>query len=374
MSKVRLALVCVLMISLLIPYSVQASQVYPRGLTQFGIPPYIADYKTLTVFTSADTMCMHTGYKRLVLQATEQVVDAFLHNSRPKEIVAGLEQALSLTMAPYDAVKEVANWHVEVVGPETTLEEVLSEHQKWNEDAKISGCITLAPVLSGSDWTEIKSTTHPSPGYAEFEDLDAGTYTDDNAQSVYIVAPSTPNNNEKFHVLNNARTNGSTFYLLQDGLYLVGSSHHVSWTDTTHSYVAQFYSMSYTAGHTYWADITYTNGAWWMCALDTSNQSTYTCILESSGVGTTLVSGTNTAVWIENQITNNATWYSGWPTSIHVYGAKLYRNGTPQNWSSNHRHTIDSCTINYPPSNALSGSLVSGGNGYFLLAGVPLDC
>lgn len=319
-------------------------------------------------------MCMKAGYKRLVLQATEQSVDIYLRDSRPQEIAAGLQQELSLTMSPINAAKEVANWHAEVVGPETTLEQVLSEHQKWNEDAQINGCDTLAPALTGTDWKEIKSTTHPSPGYAEFEDLDAGTFTNDNAQSVYIVAPSTPNNNEKFHVLNNVRTNGSTFYLLQNGLYLVGRSHHISWTDTTHSYVAQFYSMSYVAGHTYWADITYTSGAWQMCALDTAIPSTYTCIIESSGVGTTLRASTNTAVWIENQITNNPTWYSGWPANIRVYGAQIYRNGVGQNWSTNHRHTIDACTKNYPASSALSGSLVNGGNGYFKLAGVPLDC
>ena len=96
-------------------------------------------------------------------------------------------------------------------------------------------------------------------------------------------------------------------------------------------------------------------------------------IIESNGVGTTLKADKNTAVWIENQVTNSS-WYQGWASQIRVYNAKIYRNGVAQNWSTNHRHTIDSCSTNYPPANALSGSLVGGGNGYFTLSGVPLDC
>jgi len=250
----------------------------------------------------------------------------------------------------------------------------VSEHQKWNEDVSITGCQTLAPLLpSGSDWTEIKDPRHPRPGYAEFEDLDAGTYANDNAQSVYIVAPSIPNSNARFSLLNNVRPASSTFYLLQDGLIILGSTGHVNWTDTSHNYVAQYYSMSYVGGHTYYVTISYTSGVWWMCAQDNAIPSTYTCIAEYNGVGTTLKASTNTSVWMENYITNSS-WYQGWPSQLRVYNAKICRNGVAQNWSTNHRHTIDSCSTNYPAANALSGSLVSGGNGYFILSGVPLDC
>jgi len=306
MFKARMVLVSVLLISLLSSYNVQATQANSQGVAKYaplsyGIPNTIAGYKTLAVFSSDDTMCMKAGNNRLILQTTEQSVDTYLLNSSSEEIKNALELQLSTATSLSQAKKDIANWHVEIVGPGVTLERVMSEHQKWDEDAKETGCQTFAPMLSGSDLQEVKTTTHPSPGYAEFEDLDAGTYTDDNAQSVFIVAPSTPNTNEKFHVLNNVRTNGSTFYLLQNGLYLVGSSHHISWTDTTHNYVAQFYSTSYTAGHTYTATISYT-GAWQMCTQDNAIPSTWTCIIESSGIGTTLVSDRNTAVWIENQL------------------------------------------------------------------------
>lgn len=374
MYKLKLILVSCLIISLLIPYSVRADHADSPRLTQYGISGTIAGYKTLTVFTSNDTLCMRPGSKRLVLQTSEDGIESYLLKSRAQEVLIALKQELSVTTSPAEAARDMPSWQIELVGPKTTLEEVISEHEQWNQDTALTGCQSLSPVLSGSDWTEIKTSTHPYPGYAIFEDLDAGTYTDDNAQGVYIVAPSTPNTNEKFHVLNNVRTNGSTFYLLQNGLYLVGSSHHVSWTDTTHGYVAQFYSMSYTSGHNYLARITYTSGVWQMCAQDTSIPSTYTCILESNAIGTTLVADLNTSVWLENQISSNPTWYQGWPSTVQAFNAKIYRNGVAQNWSSNHRHTNDSCSQNYPATNALQYSLVSGGNGYFILSGIPLDC
>lgn len=361
------------MISLFIPYKVQASS--PQySPSRYGLPETIAGHKTLAVFTSEDTMCMKAGFKHLVLQATEQDVDTYLLNSQPKEIRAALEQQLAITTSPGQAAKDIANWHVEMVGPGVTLDGVVSEHQKWNEDTRATGCQTLRPTMpTGSDWTEIKSNQHPWPGYAEFEDTDAGTYTDDNAQSVYLPAPSIPNSNGKFSLLNNVATDSSTFYLLQNGFLISGGVGHVTWTDTTHSYVAQYYSMSYISGDTYYVTITYTSGVWQMCARDNAIPSTYTCVIENNGVGTTLQAGTNTSIWFENYATSSS-WYQGWPSQLQVYNAKIYRNGVRLDWSTNHRHTIDSCSTNYPAANALSGSLVSAGNGYFILSGAPLDC
>jgi hypothetical protein len=110
-----------------------------------------------------------------------------------------------------------------------------------------------------------------------------------------------------------------------------------------------------------------------MCARDNANPSGYTCIIENNGVGTTMAANTNTAIWLEVQNTTSS-WYQGWASQFQAYNAKIYRNSVAQNWSSNHRHTIDACTTNYPPANALSGSLTSGGSGYFILSGSPLDC
>jgi len=87
MFRLRLVLVSVLMIALFIPYKAQASSA-KYAPSSYGLLDTIAGYKSLAVFTSEDTMCMKAGYKRLILQTTEQSVDAYLPNSQPQEIKA----------------------------------------------------------------------------------------------------------------------------------------------------------------------------------------------------------------------------------------------------------------------------------------------
>ena len=50
--------------------------------------------------------------------------------------------------------------------------------------------ITDAIVHAYPDGQEVK-WSKPSPGYAEFEDMDAGNYSDANGQSVILVPPPT---------------------------------------------------------------------------------------------------------------------------------------------------------------------------------------
>ncbi len=383
--KSRVILV-VLFFSLVFAVSgAQASQATPPLRVPYepavpSLPESIGGYKVLAVFTSDDTACMLPGEKRLILRATQPTVQDYLKDTHYEAIKKDLEQ---------HGLTEMAKWGPQIVGPDTKLEQMLSERQEWNERARNFGCqrfrpprsrsngvlIGARPLATGTDGTEIKFVS-PSYGYAEFEDTDAGTFTDDNAQSVNLVAPaSIAKRPHAVGFLNNVRTDATgLFYLLQNGLAFEDGKGSVIWTDTTRGYIGQtYFGIPYVASDTYWATITFTSGVWQMCALDIAVPPTYTCILESSAQGTTLAPDVSTAVWVENQ-NASPNWFNGFSSPLQAWGAQIYRNGTGQNWASQHRHTLDSCRTNWDPNNALAGTLVAGLTGYFYLNGVPLSC
>jgi hypothetical protein len=144
--------------------------------------------------------------------------------------------------------------------------------KKWNQQRQKYGCAKAIPPATGSDYQEYKA---PGNGYAVYENTDAGNFTDDNAQSVYLEAPNTiANRTGAVLFLNNVKTDNSTYYLLQNGLEFWNGNGRVIWTDTTHGYVDQSYDFSYAATDTYWFTITFTNGIWFMCAEDMWRQGT----------------------------------------------------------------------------------------------------
>jgi hypothetical protein len=362
MSKLRMLSTGILLISVLSTSSYAVANQQPvNELAKYSLPAMVGGYEVLTILTSDNTACMMTGEKRLVLRATQPDVEDFLKDSRPEAIKLELEQ---------HGLTAVARWGIEIVGPAVTLDEFLSNNQKWNNQS--TSCPKLRPLETGSDWTEIKLGSG-SFGYAQFEDTDAGSFTDDNAQAVNLVAPSSIGNNQNLYsaFLNNVKTN--TGYFLQNGLLFQSGSGKVVWTDDSHGLGAQTYNISYIGGHTYWVTITYTNGSWWMCARDNANPSSYTCAQEPNGTGNNLGADLNTAIWTENGNTNS-NWYQGFSSPLQAWGAKIYRNQVAQNWSTQHRHTADSCSTSWPPTNALNGSLTGGSTGNFTLSGVPLHC
>jgi len=110
----------------------------PYDPARFGIPGYVGGYKVLAVFTPDNLACMSTGEIRLALQATEPNVEEFLATSNPtysnpRDIQKELEQHS----------KDVT---IEIVGPGVTIEQIISESAKWNQDIKKSGCIQTGPA------------------------------------------------------------------------------------------------------------------------------------------------------------------------------------------------------------------------------------
>ena len=280
-------------------------------------------------------------------------------------------------------VGSASQWEIEVIGPGTwDFEQFVTDNQKWNSQFIGSDCPKLGPIQSGSPGQEYKPAS-PSNGYATIENLDAGLYSDDNAQSVYFYSPYTvgTSQNASSALVNNVRTDGSSFYILQDGLYFISGTGWVVWANsgTVPAYSINQFSterIPYVASHAYWFTLTFTSGTWFMCANDYNvpNGASYTCQDDSHAIGTTIVSDFNTSIFAENHNTNTS-WYQGFSSPLRAIYAKIYRtNGLSYRWGNEHFHTQDACATNWPPASAITGSLTNGGNGYFQLSGVPLKC
>jgi len=113
----------------------------PYNPAHVNVPSYVGGYKVLAVFTSDNLACMNPGEIRLVLQAPESSVEKYLANSHPKDIQKDLEQ-------------HGLNAIIEVVGPGITLDQIISESIKWNQDIKKTGCVTLGPAEVPQTTTE----------------------------------------------------------------------------------------------------------------------------------------------------------------------------------------------------------------------------
>ena len=105
----------------------------PFNPARVGVPIYVGGYKVLAVFTPDNLACMNPGEIRLVLQAPESNVEKYLANSNPKDIQKDLEQ-------------HGLNATIEIVGPGVTIDQIISESAKWNQDIKKTGCIKLGPA------------------------------------------------------------------------------------------------------------------------------------------------------------------------------------------------------------------------------------
>ena len=366
MFKLALPITLFVLLAVAVP-QVQASPASPPRLDPFeiaqqGLPPAVAGYKVLTVLTPDTTACIPPDVKRLVLQFTQPDVKTFLSTVNYVAVKADLEQK---------GMAEYARWNMTFVGPGTTLQDLLSENEKWNQERKKSGCAKSQPATTGSDYQEFKA---PGNGYAIYEDTDAGSFTDDYAQSINLESPAAiANRPGAVMFLNNVRTDNASFYVLQDGLQLWNGVGRLIWTDTTLGYVNQYYSFPYSANQIYWFTITYGSGLWWMCGYNVRIPSQGGCNTEPNGVGTTLGLDPNTSIYVENQNTD-PNWYQGFSSPFWAYGAQIYRNGSGYYWSTQHHHTQDYCSSNWPPNLALSGTLINGYGAGWNLPNVPLLC
>jgi hypothetical protein len=252
------------------------------NILQQNMPETVAGYRVMGVLTPDSTPCMPSGSQRFVLQTSEPNVETFLQNAR---LGAIREELTNLGLITTGGI-----WNISFVGPNAAREGIISGNERWSAHVSQFGCIKLTPMNTDSDGTEY-SIPSPDPGRAVFENVDADSFTDDNAQSVNLVAPSSVGNsqNGSSALLNNVRTDSGSLYVLQNGLNFQGGSGFVIWTDTTWGYDAQMYEdIPYSAGSDYWFGITFTDDAWFMCAYPHYDTNLYRCVGEPFGSGTTL--------------------------------------------------------------------------------------
>jgi hypothetical protein len=328
-----------------------------------NLPEKLADYNVLAVLTSDNVICFQPGQKRLILQTTQNF-EEFLKNDNQ----AFLNNELS---------KLQEKWSISIVGPGVSQEQVWSQNEKWNDQARSENCPKLLPAETNPNGFETVYTQEAF-GRAKFENIDAGNFSDDNAQSVNLIAPATVGNNQDLYMafLNNVRVDNATFFILQNGFLFEDGVGKVVWTTTALGYSAQDYSLLYFLNHSYFFSLTYTNSHWWACVNDNyfSGGITYECGREDVIVGTSIALDPNTAVWVENGNTNS-NWYQGFSAQLEARGARIYRNGVGQYWSNQHIHTSHSCSSSWPAANVMGTStLVGGASGYFTLSAAPLRC
>lgn len=106
----------------------------PYNPAHISVPSYVGGYKVLAVFTPDTLACMNPGEIRLVLQTPDSNLEKYLANSHSQDIQKDLEQ------------HGLMNATVEIVGPGVTIEQIIHESAKWNQDIKKTGCIKLGPA------------------------------------------------------------------------------------------------------------------------------------------------------------------------------------------------------------------------------------
>lgn len=231
----------------------------------YGIPNIIAGYKVLAVFSSYNTICIPKDKIRVVVQVEERTVDSLLQSTTYQTIVAAFEQ-LNITV------------DVQIVGPEVEKEVILQENERWNSYARIHGCkksqkpsdidafeyidspdtIIPLPKTDNEDLDQDQSNNNtkasprtgndgqivlrpsPSNGYAIFENINAGSFLDDNGQAVSIIAPSIgPGQDLYSAIFNNIQVDSPIYYVQQNGLGFdtnqPGGS--VVWTNDNYYYI-----------------------------------------------------------------------------------------------------------------------------------------
>ena len=244
-----------------------------------------------------------------------------------------------------------------------------SRDESWSNERLQKGCLPeLADIEQGNSGT-------PNRGFAIFQNKDAGSYTDDNAQGVKIRTPSGigTGQNDWSAALNNVITNNG--YFMQSGMLLKVGDTSIIWTEDHLGLIAQPYDdVPYLASNLYQFSISYTSGSWQMCAGNDEDISQYQCITSSHATGTHLAEDVATSVFFENA-NDNDTWNSGFPATVAVSDAKIFRDGTAQNWSTEDRVSLHRCGGNqYPVAGAMNSTLKNNGSATWKMSGTPLAC
>ncbi len=330
-------------------------------------PDTIGGYPVGYITTPKNRAC--TDEPMIYLRSSATSVDQFLANAPD---VASIGIAIdALPVAPPEYVLSFSPGAMDVAAER-------AEDAAWNAARIANGC--------PSPWRDYEAgNAGPDRGYAIFQNLDAGRFTDDNAQSVRIRSPRTIGNNQDHGftaALNNVvtaiQTNGVPF-ALQAGMQFDPDNNHggtvIGWTDSSRSLVPRkFKNVPYRADAYFYFSNSYTNGRWWVCAGDQEHIRTrYQCVARPDAPGTHLIENLNTSVFFENA-NRNSNWHTGFPSRMVMYDANIYRNGLPHPWTRENRISAHACGSGYPVTSAMSGTLKNGRTAYWLLRGIPRPC
>lgn len=240
--------------------------------------------------------------------------------------------------------------------------------QTWNAQKREHGCDVLADI-------QVDDSSDGTRGFAIFQNKDAGKYTDDDGQGVKIKTPSSIGTGQDSFsaALNNVKTN--TGYFMQTGMIFRENDPYIAWSETAVGLVAyEFADVPYKSNTRYQFSISRSSSTWQMCAGNDEDIDDYQCVATSVATGTHLKEDVNTSVFFENA-NDNDNWHSGFPSTVSVSHAKLYRSGTGQAWGSEDRWTVHACgSDQYPVSGAMNSTLKNNGSATWKMAGIPLAC
>ena len=323
-----------------------------------GFPETVGGFNVGHINTPKDRACSSAPV--IYFQSSQATLDEFLANppdiSSLRAVIRSVPEvpsnvALSFSPNPIDS------------------ESAAAKDALWNRERVISGC--------PEPWTDIEKGTEAIGrlrGFAIFQNTDAGSYTDDNAQGVKIKTPTRfgTGQNAWSAAINNVVTN--TDFFIQTGMQFEEGDTLIGWSTSGEEPTA-YSRVPYLSNTLYQFSISYTSGDWQTCAGNDSNLAVqYECVFHNDATGTHLKSDANTSVWFENANTN-ANWNSGFPTTITVRDAKIFRNGIGQAWTSEDRLTVHNCGANtYPVSGAMTGTLKNNGIAGWNTGGMPIVC
>lgn len=101
--------------------------------SDYGLPDSLLDYRVLAVLTPQNTACMTGNSRRVIFHAPQPDASAFLTATTPQNFVQALTQV---------SQQSDIDWQVQIVGPETSLQTLLDENDKWNKHAAQFGCVS----------------------------------------------------------------------------------------------------------------------------------------------------------------------------------------------------------------------------------------
>jgi hypothetical protein len=370
MSRKRLFLmlmVAAVTTSILVIGGFSSGNTNPVGSTSLDIPDTILSHEVVYAKTQENSVCYFGNRPKLILKTHEETLEAFLDSSTPTQIRAELER---LGLA--------GKLNLSFVGPSVSTDEILMRVQRANEINAIDGCPDRMEPIS----RVVATQSNERPVFAAITNDDAVLYSDDNAQSVWLKAPSYGSSQSGHsNFLNSVETNDGS--IIQNGFHLKGAGEDFAWVAFTDAdeygyWPEEYESLEYVAEDWYFFTNTYTDSTWWACGENTEVSESYQCNELSESSGTQLVVSYDTSVFFENRnweygITPYDYWYESFDIPIYAKNAKLYRNGSPQNWGSERKRILecDKSIVTWDNGTVMGGSLKNSSTAEYNIDLVP---